>query len=240
MLPLKDDIPSRQFPAITLVLIGLNGILFLLELAVGPALDEWLLFLGVIPARYMVPEVAQLFSLGEKVLPLFSSMFLHGGWIHLIGNMWILWIFGDNVEDRLGRFRYAFLYLIGGVVAALVHIYTNPASTLPTIGASGAVAAVMGGYFLLYPRANVAMIVPPFFLGPIFVVPAVLFLGFWFILQFFNGTLSLMSSSQVGGIAWWAHAGGFVFGALLCSVLRVRHLRAAAGERPPVIRSDWW
>jgi membrane associated rhomboid family serine protease len=125
---------------------------------------------------------------------------------------------------------------VGGVVAALVHIYTNPGSTLPTIGASGAVAAVMGAYFRLYPHANVAMIVPPFFLGPFFVVPAVLFLGWWFILQFFNGTLSLMSPSQMGGIAWWAHAGGFVFGALLCSILKVP--RISRGERPPVIR-DW-
>ncbi len=240
MLPLKDDIPSSRFPALTVLFIALNGIVFVLELAAGNELDRMLLTFGIIPARYTIPEVARLFTVREQLLPFLASMFLHGGWIHLIGNMWILWIFGDNVEDRLGRFRYAFLYLIGGVVAALVHIYTNPASTLPTIGASGAVAAVMGGYFLLYPRANVAMIVPPFFLGPIFVVPAVLFLGFWFVLQFFNGTLSLMSSSQVGGIAWWAHAGGFVFGALLCSVLKVRHLRAAVGERPPVIRSDWW
>lgn len=240
MLPLKDDIPSSRYPVLTVLFIALNALVFLVELGAGNDLDRALLYFGIIPARYTIPEVAGLFTITEQLIPFLSSMFLHGGWIHLIGNMWILWIFGDNVEDRLGRGRFAFLYLVGGVVAALVHIYTNPGSTLPTIGASGAVAAVMGGYFLLYPRANVAMIVPPFFLGPIFVVPAVLFLGFWFILQFFNGTLSLMSSSQVGGIAWWAHAGGFVFGALLCSVLRGRPITAGADEKPPVIRRDWW
>ena len=239
MLPLRDDIPSSRFPAVTLVIVVLNALAFLFELGMGNDLDRLLLEFGVVPVRYTVPEVARLFGPGEQLMPFFSSMFLHGGWIHLIGNMWILWIFGDNVEDRLGRGRFTFLYLVGGVVAALVHIYTNPASALPTIGASGAVAAVMGAYFLLYPRANVAMIVPPFFLGPVFVVPAVLFLGFWFVLQFFSGTLSLMSTAQVGGIAWWAHVGGFIFGALICSVLRVPRRVAAADASPPVIRPPW-
>lgn len=228
MLPLKDDVPSRRFPFLTVALIALNALAFFYQLRVGPRMDELLLYFSVIPARYTVPEVARLFSGSEQVMPLFTSMFLHGGWIHLIGNMWTLWIFGDNVEDRLGRGRYLFLYVIGGVTAAVVHIYTNAASTLPTIGASGAVAAVMGAYFRLYPHANVAMVVPPFILGPIFVVPAIIFLGWWFILQFFNGALSLMNPSQAGGIAWWAHAGGFVFGALLCSVLKVKKFYSRA------------
>jgi membrane associated rhomboid family serine protease len=202
MFPLKDDVPSRRFPVLTVILIGLNILAFLWELRVGSRLDEFLLDFSVIPARYTVPEISQLFSVGEQLIPLFTSMFLHGGWLHLIGNMWTLWIFGDNAEDRLGRGRYLFLYLIGGVTAGVVHIYTNAGSTLPTIGASGAVAAVMGAYFRLYPHANVAMIVPPFILGPVFVVPAVIFLGWWFILQFFNGTLSLLSASSLGGIAW--------------------------------------
>jgi membrane associated rhomboid family serine protease len=142
----------------------------------------------------------------------------------LLGNLWTLWIFGDNVEDRLGRFRFLSLYLLGGVVAALVHIYTNASSAVPTIGASGDIAAFMGAYFRMYPHARVLMVIPPFFLGPFFVVPAVMFLGWWFILQFFNGALSLVGSpSQAGGIAWWAHIGGFVFGALLCSVVKVKH-----------------
>lgn len=222
MLPLKDDVPSSRFPLWMLLLICLNILVFLGELAAGDRLDQLLLQFGVIPARYMIPEVAKLFTRSEQLVPLLTSMFLHGGWVHLIGNMWTLWIFGDNVEDRLGRLRFIFLYFAGGCFASLVHVYTNPTSTLPTIGASGAVAAVMGAYFRLYPHANVVMLVPPFFLGPFFVVPAMLFLGWWFILQFFNGALSLMNADRMGGIAWWAHAGGFIFGAFLCSVLRVQ------------------
>ncbi len=223
MLPLRDDIPSRRFPVVTLTLIVLNGLAFAWELRLGPRLGEALLLLGLVPVRYTVSEVAGLFSWSEQMLPFFTSMFLHGGWTHLLGNLWTLWIFGDNVEDRLGRLRFLTFYLAGGVAAALLHIYTNPESAVPTIGASGAIAAVMGAYFRLYPRARVLMLIPPFFLGPYFVVPAVVFLGWWFILQFFNGTLSLLTTpAAAGGIAWWAHIGGFVFGALLCSVVKVR------------------
>ena len=223
MFPLRDDIPSQRFPVVTLMLIALNVVSFLFELLLGPNLQEFLLYWAIVPVRYTLPEVAQLFSFPEQALPFLSSMFLHGGWTHLVANMWSLWIFGDNVEDRLGRFRFLCFYLLGGIIAALLHIYTNADSPVPTIGASGAIAAVMGAYLRLYPHANVAMLIPPFFLGPFFVVPAVAFLGWWFILQFFNGTLSLLADpSQAGGIAWWAHIGGFVFGALLCSVVKVR------------------
>lgn len=200
----------------------MNVVVFFLELSLGRNwyLSDFVLRWGLIPVRYTDPEIGDLFSLTEQIVPFFTSMFLHGGWMHLIGNMWIFWIFGDNVEDSLGRWRFLLLYLTGGVAAALVHIFTNPESTTPTIGASGAVAAVMGAYFRLYPHARVLMLVPPFFFGPYFVVPAVFFLGLWFILQFFSGTLSLMAGSGgVGGIAWWAHIGGFVFGALICSMV---------------------
>ncbi len=223
MFPLRDDIPSQRFPVVTLMLIALNVASFLFGLLLGPNLQEFLLHWAIVPVRYTLPEVARLFSFPEQALPFLSSMFLHGGWTHLVANMWSLWIFGDNVEDRLGRFRFLCFYLLGGIIAALLHIYTNADSPVPTIGASGAIAAVMGAYLRLYPHANVAMLIPPFFLGPFFVVPAVAFLGWWFILQFFNGTLSLLADpSQAGGIAWWAHIGGFVFGALLCSVVKVR------------------
>lgn len=224
MLPLRDNIPSRRYPVITVGLIAANVAVFLWELGQGWRLQEHLLVWGIVPVRYTVGEVAVLFNWWEQLVPFFTSMFLHGGWTHLLSNMWTLWIFGDNVEDRLGRGRYLALYLLGGVAAALLHIFTNADSTLPTIGASGAIAAVMGAYFRLYPHARVEMVIPPFFFGPLFVVPAVVFLGWWFILQFFNGTLSLLADpSQVGGVAWWAHIGGFVFGALLCSVVKVRH-----------------
>ena len=221
MLPLRDNVPSRTFPAVTLGLILLNALVFLQELALGPRLETLLLNWGIVPVRYT--EAAQFFSLSEKVVPIFASMFLHGGWLHLIGNMWVLWIFGDNVEDQLGHARYLGFYLVSGLAAALLHIFTNLHSTVPTIGASGAIAGVMGAYFRFFPRARVDTLIPPFFLGPFFELPAVLFLGFWFLLQFYNGALSLAGRGQgFGGVAWWAHVGGFIFGAILASVVRRR------------------
>jgi hypothetical protein len=213
MLPLRDDVPSARFPLVTLGLVVLNSLVFFWELGLGRRLGETLLHLSIIPVRYTEPDVAEQFHLFEQALPFFSSMFLHGGWIHLIGNMWTLWIFGDNVEDRLGHGRFLLLYLAGGIAAALLHIFTNANSGVPTIGASGAVAAVMGAYFRFFPHARVEAIIPPFFLGPVFVLPAVVFLGWWFLLQFFSGTLSLAAGGrQMAGIAWWAHVGGFAFG----------------------------
>ncbi len=229
MIPLRDDIPSSRFPAVTLGLIAANTLVFLNELKVGPHLQDMLLDYAVIPARYTDPDVAQLFSLPQQVFAIFSSMFLHGGWIHLLGNMWTLWIFGDNVEDRLGRVRYLALYLAAGIAAALLHIYTNAGSLVPTIGASGAIAGVMGAYFRFYPFARVETLVPPFFFGPTFVLPAVLFLGWWFLLQFFNGALSLSAHSHAfSGVAWWAHIGGFAFGFVVC-------LFAGRRRRPGII-----
>jgi len=163
MLPLRDDIPSRRYPVMTVLLIAVNGVAFLWELGLGWRLEDALLLLGIIPVRYTVGEVSALFSWREQLLPFVTSMFLHGGWTHLLGNMWTLWIFGDNVEDRLGRGRYLALYLLGGVAAALLHIFTNANSPVPTIGASGAIAGVMGAYFRLYPHARVEMVIPPFF-----------------------------------------------------------------------------
>jgi membrane associated rhomboid family serine protease len=143
-------------------------------------------------------------------------MFLHGGWLHLFGNMWTLWIFGDNVEDRLGHGRFLGLYVISGFAAGLVHIITNPHSGVPTIGASGAVAGIMGAYFRFFPHARVETVIPPFFFGPVFVLPALIFLGWWFLLQFFNGALSLLArSGDFAGVAWWAHVGGFAVGMIL-------------------------
>ena len=217
MLPLRDNIPSRRFPAVTLGLIVINVLVFFQELALGPHVESIMLGWGIIPARYTA--AAQFFSFTEKTVPLFSSMFLHGGWVHLIGNMWVLWIFGDNVEDRLGHLGYLGFYLLSGLAAALLHIFTNLHSTMPTIGASGAIAGVMGAYFRFFPYARVETLIPPFFFGPFFQLPAVLFLGFWFLLQFYNGTLSLAARNQAfGGVAWWAHVGGFGFGVLFALI----------------------
>ena len=221
MLPIRDDIPSSRFPAVTVAIIAMNVLVFLRELQLGPQLEDMLVSFAIIPARYTQPEVAQLFTAPQQVFALFSSMFLHGGWLHLLGNMWTLWIFGDNVEDRLGRARYLGLYLAGGFAAALLHIYTNAGSPVPTIGASGAIAGIMGAYFRFYPSARVETLVPPFFFGPFFVLPAVLFLGWWFLLQFFNGALSLGASGPgFSGVAWWAHVGGFLFGFTVCLFAR--------------------
>jgi membrane associated rhomboid family serine protease len=222
MIPIRDDTPSSRFPAVTLGIIAVNVLIFLRELGAGRSLDNLLVIYAIIPVRYTDPEVAQLFTVPQQVFALFSSMFLHGGWIHLLGNMWILWIFGDNVEDRLGRGRYLAFYLACGVAAALLHIYTNSGSPVPTIGASGAIAGVMGAYFRFFPHARVQTIIPPFVFGPVFVLPAVLFLGWWFLLQFFNGALSLGARGPgFSGVAWWAHVGGFVFGFAVC-LLAVR------------------
>jgi membrane associated rhomboid family serine protease len=222
VLPIRDNIPSRRFPAATLSIIAVNTFVFLWELQLGPRrLERAFVDLAIIPIRYSNPDIAHFFSLGEQIRPFFSSMFLHGGWLHLIGNMWTLWIFGDNVEDMLGRGRFFALYLASGVVAALMHIYTNLGSQVPTIGASGAIAGVMGAYFRFFPQARVETVIPPFIFGPFFVLPAVLFLGWWFLLQFFNGALSLGAGGNgFGGIAWWAHVGGFAFGVAVCLFAR--------------------
>lgn len=214
MIPLRDNIPSRRFPIVTLAVIVVNLLVFFQELKLGSHLSQFLLVWGIVPARFT--DAAQFFQLGEKILPLFGSMFLHGGWLHLIGNMWVLWVFGDNVEDRLGHFKYFGFYLLSGIAAAVLHICTNPHSAVPTIGASGAIAGVMGAYFRFFPRARVETLIPPFFFGPFFELPAVIFLGFWFLLQFYNGALSLSPGGQgFGGVAWWAHVGGFAFGVLI-------------------------
>jgi membrane associated rhomboid family serine protease len=139
-------------------------------------------------------------------------MFLHGGWIHLIGNMWTLWIFGDNVEDEMGPWKFLIFYLTCGLFASAVQIYTNPDSVLPTIGASGAIAGVMGAYYVLFPRARIIIMIPILFFPFFFEIPAVLFLAFWFLEQLFSGAFSLLGPKMLGGIAWWAHIGGFLCG----------------------------
>ena len=215
MLPLRDDIPASRFPTVTVGIIVVNVLIFLQEARMGPDLEEMLITYAVVPARYTSPELAQHFTWAQQIFSFFSSMFLHGGWIHLLGNVWTLWIFGDNVEDRLGRTRYLMLYLASGIAAAILHIFTNPGSVVPTIGASGAIAGVMGAYFRFYPHARVETIIPPFIFW-VFRLPAVVFLGWWFILQFLNGAMSLGARGQAAGVAWWAHVGGFLFGFVIC------------------------
>jgi len=217
MFPLRDTIPSRCPPVVTWMLILANCLVFLVELAMPePVLRQFFYTFGIVPARYTHPEWAVWVGLPvDDYWPFLTSMFLHGGWLHLISNMWTLWIFGDNVEDRMGPVRYLIFYLICGLCAGLVHWWMNPNSTVPTVGASGAIAGVLGAYFVLFPLSRVIVVVPVLFFPFFFEVPAVLYLGVWAASQFFSGTLALAAPQYVGGIAWWAHAGGFVAGAVL-------------------------
>ncbi len=223
MIPLRDTIPSQTFPIVNYTLIGLCAWGFFLELSAGQHLEEFIRQYGLIPARYLTLRDRLGLLAPEIYLPFFSSMFLHGGWMHILGNMLYLWIFGDNVEDRLGHLPYLAFYLGGGLFAGAAHLGMNPDSVVPTIGASGAIAAVMGAYFLLYPTARVKTMVIIFFWIEIISVPAVVYLFVWFAMQLVSGGLSLGSAAAAeGGVAWWAHAGGFVYGSLAVILFGLR------------------
>jgi membrane associated rhomboid family serine protease len=222
MIPLRDTNPSYRTPVVNYIIIALCTLIFLYEISLGRNLDQFLIMYGIVPARYSQMSIAVHFTLVEQLIPFFSSMFLHGGWMHLIGNMWVLYIFGDNLESTLGHWRYAFFYILCGLTAGIVHLLTNYHSHLPTVGASGAIAGVMGAYLVLYPRARVLTLVPIFFFIQIIEIPAYVFLGIWFLLQFVSGAGSLLNrTAEVGGIAWWAHAGGFIGGIILLLLFRI-------------------
>ncbi len=209
MIPLRDTIDSKGYPIINTALIVSNVLVFLLQLGQGEALQQFIVIYGLVPARYSVPAISKHFSLGQQAFAFLSFMFLHGGFWHLLGNMWTLYIFGDNVEDRLGPVKYLLFYLICGIASGLTHLFLNWHSQLPTVGASGAIAGVMGAYFLLYPHAKILTFIPIFFIPYFIEIPAFFFLGIWFILQFLSAA---GTPGHGGGIAWWAHIGGFVFG----------------------------
>ena len=218
MIPLRDLNPSRTRPVVTILLIAANALLFFYELSLGPYVQPFLLQAAFVPARYLGYGAPAGLSAGFTSALL--SMFLHGGWAHFLGNMLFLWIFGDNIEDRLGHFRFVVFYLVSGFAATAAQALVAPGSTVPMIGASGAISGVLGAYLFLYPRARIVSLV---FLG-IFVqvmqVPAVVFLPIWFLIQFFSGLASLGThTAQAGGVAFFAHIGGFVAGPLLLLLL---------------------
>ena len=217
MIPLKDINRSERTPFVTVTLILLNGLVFIYELSLGQKMLTQLVFnFGVVPSFFLNPDYWKSSGLAAGLFPLLSSMFLHGGWLHFLGNMLYLWVFGDNVEDRVGHIRFLFFYLICGFAAAFLHVFTNPSSSLPTVGASGAIAGVLGAYLVLFPGARVLTLVPIFFFFQLIELPALIFLGFWFVMQFFSGAISLTGGeTQMGGTAWWAHIGGFVAGVLM-------------------------
>ena len=230
MIPLRDDNPTSITPFVTYALIAACVLVFLWQMSLGEkGFEAAVLALGVTPATllgdarlppelYLVPPVATVFS----------SMFLHGGFMHLAGNMLYLWIFGNNVEDSMGHVRFVVFYLLCGVAAALAQAWPNPDSTIPMIGASGAISGVLGAYLLLFPRARVLVLIPLGAFSRIVYVPAMFVLGFWFVLQLINTALS---DAGQGGVAWGAHIGGFVAGMILIPVFKYRHVRLFAPPR---------
>jgi membrane associated rhomboid family serine protease len=245
MIPLKDDAPRVGTPYVTYALLVLNTLAFLLSLnwQVAPPepSPQIITVLGVVPARISVVLFNNGYvpwdlvsQLGTRyvppvaaVLPIVTSMFLHGGWLHIIFNMWALWIFGDNVEDYLGHSLYLLLYFVCGFAAALLHTLFNITSTVPSVGASGAIAGVMGAYFILYPRARVLTLVPFFFVFFMW-LPAWIVLGYWFVVQFLSGAAGSIAAAHAGassGIAFWAHVGGFIAGMVLIKLFPARPRR---------------
>ena len=254
MFPLHDNIPPRTFPWVNYTLIALCTIAFVIQYLSAPRGDALVEQWGLVPARLVNPserptieaQFIESTEFGDRVvvgtreilpaaipdwLTVLSCMFLHGGLMHYFGNMWFLHIFGDNVEDRLGHLMYALLYLVAGVIAGLTHLFSDMQSPIPTIGASGAIAGVMGAYMLLYPAARVTAVIPMMVAFPMIVVPAPAFLGIWFVMQFIQGA-SAASSGQSGGVAWFAHIGGFVAGVAAALVLNVMHRVAPPVEEP--------
>jgi len=232
MIPIRDDQPRFSTPYMTYFIIVLNVVVFLFELAVGGqgrgALDSMVYQFGVVPRHFQLALAGSpRYDLAGQSLTILTSMFLHGGWLHIIGNMWFLWIFGDNIEDRIGHFLYLVFYLVGGFAAAVAHILLNASSNVPTVGASGAIAGVMGAYLVLYPKARVLTLVPLIVFFTFWWLPAWIFLGYWFLLQFLSGTATSIAqtSSQSGGVAFWAHVGGFVAGIVLIKILPERRGR---------------
>ena len=223
MIPLRDVIPSRTTPYVTVTFIVLNGVVFAYEFLLGKGVQEFIYLFGLVPAEFSWPTV-------------FTSMFLHGGLMHAGGNMLYLWIFGDNVEDRMGHGRFVAFYLLCGVAAALAQTWMSPGSLVPMVGASGAIAGVMGAYFVLYPKSRIVTLLPLLIVFQVIEVPAIVFLGIWFLMQFVNGLGSLAVTSadgaaqMAGGVAFWAHVAGFAAGLVGVFVFR----------RPERQQVEWW
>lgn len=213
MIPLYDTKPAGSPAYVTRTIVIVNVLIFLGYMGLrGQELEKLLLYFGLVPVRYTSGEVAQHFNIFEQIIPFFTSLFLHGGLLHLIGNMWSLWIFGDNIEDHFGHWRFLLLYIVFGIMAGGLHIATNLGSAVPTIGASGAIAGVMGAYMILFPRSRVITLIPIFIFIQLVEIPAPVFFILWFLLQLFYGTMSMAAGGSLQNVAWWAHIGGFLAG----------------------------
>ena len=216
MIPIRDTIPSKNYPVVNNTIIGINVVVYLVQISLVPDLNRFVYIYGLVPARYSIPQITSYFTTSQQLFSLLSFMFLHGGFWHLLGNMWSLYIFGDNIEDRLGPLRYLVFYLLCGITSGLSHLIINLHSNIPTIGASGAVAGVMGAYLILYPNAKILTLIPIIFIPWFVEIPAFFFLGLWFVIQFISAA---GSHGGIGGIAWWAHIGGFIFGIIFLKIL---------------------
>ena len=231
MLPLKDDIPSRNFPYVTVGLIVINSLVFFFQISLGKDVRGFVAAFGATPfeiSHHMDIPPLVFFPVS---LTLLTSMFLHGGFLHVGGNMLYLWIFGDNVEDAMGSLRFLIFYLLCGLIAAISHIVTDPNSMTPMIGASGAISGVLGAYLLLYPRARVLTLIVFFYFIRIVKLPAIFLLSFWIVFQILSGTLSLGSRSAQGGVAWFAHIGGFFVGVILVTIFKKKRVRLGLFHR---------
>ncbi len=209
MLPIRTSVQTSTYPIVNTAIIAANILFYLVEMSHGTRLDQFILLYGLVPARYSIPEIAVQFTFGQQIFSFLSFMFIHGGFWHLLGNMWFLYIFGGNIEEKLGPFRYLLFYLLSGLASGLTHLFLNINSPNPTVGASGAIAGVMGAYFLLYPKSRILTLIPILFIPYFVELPAYIFLGIWFLIQFISAA---GTPSTGGGIAWWAHIGGFLFG----------------------------
>ncbi|MBF7082187.1 rhomboid family intramembrane serine protease [Desulfallas sp. Bu1-1] len=223
MIPLRDSARSRTFPVVNLAIIILNLVIYFKEVTVEPyRLNQIFYTYGLIPA-----DVLNTIFTGAPLTPVLinfiTATFIHGGWVHVIGNMLFLWVFGDNVEDRLGHFKYLLFYLLAGIAGGVVHVITNPASTIPVVGASGAVAGVLGAYIIAFPRSRILALVPIIIIFTLMEIPAVIFIALWFFIQLFNGVASLGGAANP--VAWWAHVGGFLMGMLLIKMMAPRVVR---------------
>jgi len=221
MIPIRDTVPVKTFPFTPWTLIITCGIVFWFETTLPPEiLDDFTYYFGIVPAEYTKRRHYHLPLI--DYISFFSTMFVHGGWLHFFGNMWFLKIFGSRVEDRMGHARFLYFYLLVGVLASVFYIYFSPRSSMPVIGASGAIAGVMGAYFLLFPRAKILTLIPIIFIPWFIEVPAILFLIWWFLLQVFSGTVAKVLPSSGGDVAWWGHIGGFIAGVLLVTFFKKR------------------
>uniref|UniRef100_A0A7V4E4R0 Rhomboid family intramembrane serine protease n=1 Tax=candidate division WOR-3 bacterium TaxID=2052148 RepID=A0A7V4E4R0_UNCW3 len=222
MIPLKDLNPSKRFPILNLILIFVNTLVFFYELSLGSRIVQFFYEFGFVPYKFSLYISGR--SVSPYIIPIFTSMFLHGGWAHIIGNMLYLYVFGDNVEDTLGKMGYLLLYFLSGIVAVFAQYVISPLSKIPMIGASGAISGVLGAYLVFFPRARIISLVPdPFTFGLFFriaPISAFYYLFIWFLLQLMQGVATLPFAGKIGGTAFWAHIGGFVFGVIYAIIYR--------------------